>query len=793
MVLLVAALLIFLQAFRVPVNIIGPGLDRSYPHVLNLFAFTATRFGTDLIYTYGPLGFLLHIENVRDNLATGFVFWTALYLLFTLSITYFVSRLTSGPRRFFALLLTVLVAGYIDEERLITCLVMVLLLISFDHERHRAGILAACCALASIALLIKFPIGVACAGMVIAGALWPISSRSIIKNLLVVALSLSASVCLLWFITSGSLHGIIAYCYNSLQLIRGYTSVMSFTRVHENNSLLALLAALTALVAMILLLPKARRLHTLLVVLFPLFVCWKSGIVRFDGHVLALVTMAMCSGLLLCILHLSRETTAASAPHGTRASRGSYVAHPVFALVLFVVSCGALNRGLAEMEFKPDRRYPLVSRAFLESIGGVANSWVPGLIPLANALDFQEYKTQLDALAAADLTAARLDDDLLNTIGRKSIDIYSYELGFLAANPGLNYRPKPIFQHFNAFTQHLDQLNATFFASPARPELLLMHHPKALMEGVDGRHPLFDDPIAFLEIMNAYETVFVESKPSKPQVALLRLRTATAPRFGPPITIKEETVGWNENIRLPAVDASSVLRARVEIGKAPLSILKEAVFRLGPMYLTYVLADGTTRRYRLMPPHLSSGVWISPLFEDYQNLYAFMGGKSWFGPKVIAIRFEADNPKSYTAHFKLVWERIDCASHACGSVEGRVLSHAVRTMPVPIDSTLLARITSPAGSLSAIDVRFSTYAKVNEGTVTLQVLDSQGGLLRECTADAASLMDNEYKLFTFAPLNGIEGQQIAVRLTYAPEMRGMLAAWKTSPTATDFDFRVYGH
>ena len=784
--------LIFLQAYRVPVIVIGPGLDRSFPHVLNLFAHTSMRFGTDLVYTYGPLGFLLRIENVRDNLVVGFVFWTALYLLFSIALTHFVLSGTVGLRRAFAFLLAVSVAGFIDEERLITCLVMVLLLIAFDHQRQRTKILASCCALSSIALLIKFPVGVACAGMILCSAVWPLEYRSIARNLVLVALSITVSLGVLWWLDNGSLLGLAAYVRNSLELTSGYSANMSSPRLDENRSLVAFLLALAALVAMILLLPKASRPRTLLVMLFPLFVSWKSGVVRFDIHILALVSMAMCVGLLLCVLHLKRETTVVDARSGPRLP-GRSNARQVAALVLFLVACGALNRGLVDTKLSTgDVRYPLLSRAFQEQIGGVADHWLPGSIPLANAVNFSAYQGRLDALAATNLAEARLDDSLSNRIGRKTIDIYSYELGFLAANPGLNYRPKPIFQHFNAFTRRLDQLNATFFASPRRPEFLLMHDPKSEMESVDGRHPLFDDPIAFLTIMNAYRPVFVEEDVTKPRVALLQHDGEGPGRFGTPVAFKEERVGWNQTIRVPTVDETSVLRARIDLGKNALSTLKEAVFRLSPMYLNYLLADGTKRRWRLVPPHLSSGVWISPLFEDYEHLYAFLGGRSWRGPKVVAIRFEADDPRDYPAAFTMVWEKIACTG-ACGAVEGRVFSGAAGTVPVPIESALLGQVTSAVGSITAVEVRLSTYAKINQGTLTLQILDPQGAVLREARADAASVLDNRYQLFSFAPLTGIEGVPLTVRLTYAPEKNGMLAAWRTSPTAPGFDFRVYGH
>jgi|GEM_PF-6963212 len=794
-VFFVGALCIFLQAYRVPVNPTSPGLDRSYPHVLNLFAFTPMRFGTDLVYTYGPLGFLMHVENVHHNLVLGFIFWTALYAAFSLCATSFVVRLTSGFAQLACLIAAIWVAGFIDAERLIPYLVLVLLLLSFENQKSKPWII--CGALSSIALMMRFPIGVACIGMTIGAIVWPLEWRRISKHLSIYAISVLISSLLLWTVTSGSIDGIAAYVANSLQLTSAYTAVLSSARIDEGASLRLFLVALALLLTMTLLLPRSRRVPVLLVMAFPLFVAWKSGVVRFDGHIIALVDTAVLAGFLLCVLHLSPVTMApAEAASSSDARRWSRL-RPAVATALFFLACIALDKGLARMTLTTDA-HPLLSRSYTEGLGGVKDRWIPGLVPLEDAWNFRQYRNRLDSLAAANLAPVTLKKELLDRIGHAPVDIYSSELGFVAANPELNYRPKPVFQHFNAFTETLDRLNASFFASPARPDFLIMHHPvSGLMDGVDGRHPLFDDPIAFPEIMRSYKTVFVEDDPRNPQMALLQhVGVETADRFSQPRAIKDEVVRWSEDIALPMHDNASVLRAKIELRENAVAAVKEALFRLGPVYLVYILADGTRQRYRLLPTHWSSGVWVSPLFENYRDLYAFLGSKPWIGPKVVAIRFENENSREYPASFKLTWESIECAGRGCGPAESRVFDSTVRSpgsAPVPIAAPVQASVSIGVASISAIDVRLSTYAKINHGVLTMQILDANGTILRESKVDAASVQDNQYQRFPFEPLSDITGSRVELRLTYAAEKDGMLAAWRTSTNAPDFDFRVYGH
>ena len=96
----VGALIIFLQAYRVPVVPMRPGLDESFPHILNVAASIGARFGADVVYTYGPLGFLLAIEDVGSNFTVGYIFWTIVYSAFAATMSYLV---VSRTRRWHAI------------------------------------------------------------------------------------------------------------------------------------------------------------------------------------------------------------------------------------------------------------------------------------------------------------------------------------------------------------------------------------------------------------------------------------------------------------------------------------------------------------------------------------------------------------------------------------------------------------------------------------------------------------------------------------------------------------------
>ncbi|MET0969132.1 MAG: hypothetical protein ABWY18_08030 [Tardiphaga sp.] len=766
------AVIVFLQAYVVPANPASPGLDGSFPHILNLATFASEKFGRDIIYTYGPFGFLLQAEDIGLHLGLAYAFWTVTYACFALTVAYIVVSRTTGWSLVAAIVFAGAVASFVDPDRLLTCFVMLLLFIGYDHPRIRTSLIFCCGIMAAFGLLMKVTIGVGCMGSIFASLLFPLRAPiAIVARACAAIVAIGATLYIGWTVATGSPDGLGPYFYTSSQMSQAYTAVMSHGRPREAISLTFFLTAMASLIVFAVKLPRGKVWHSLAVIGPSVAIAWKHGVVRYDGHVASLVIVLVFSTFCVACLHRNLPgNTAKAAPDRPTVSIYGSIA------VLFLTATGLITAHLID-----GTRYS----------GGL----LAGLAPLSKLMTFGAYRQGIARESEARHVNYRLSPELLGRIGDKTIDAYTYDLGFVAANPQLHWRLKPVFQHFNAFTDYLDTQNARFLAAEDAPHFLLtFQDTSGSMAGVDERHQLFDDPIAFPEIIRNYHIVYTEQDPSKPQIGLLERQPND--RFASPRIVSTQNGAWNTAIPLPDTGTRSLLRARVELTKTRLAAIEEMLFRLPEIYIAYVFVDGSEKKYRLIPPHLKSGVLVSPLFETYTQFHHFLAGKEWSGAKVAAIRFETQRPGDYAFPFTISWEAIDCHGDApCSPTTSRFYargSDGINRTPVMLTAPLDTSITSPAAEIRTIEVRLSTYARISKGTLTIDVLGDRDETLAHASIDAADVKDNGYAPFNLdAPLR-VPAGKVRFRLSYIAQPGGTIAAWLSSGTASDFDLRLYG-
>ena len=546
-----------------PISGLDPsyGLDESWNAAVNLATWESLNFGDDLIFTYGPLGFLAVPQLYYGSYA---VLATAYVMTLHAGIC---TLLLWAARRTFGLALAVpiayVAAGTVTEPTsrflvVATFIVCVAFLLREGRVPLNRLIAVGGGFLTGLEVLVRLDIGLSM--LVLLLATFAIVRTERYSNLGLLAGGLVTGFLLGWVATGQSFSTLGAFLDQSLQITSGYADVMGIDdpgRAWEFPAAFLVLAVAAAVVAIgTRTWPRSTRTKAAVLAALFAFVSFKHGFLRHDGLHSPGFFAAMFAGLL-----------AFTWPEGRR--REALLGLGV-ALVAFL---GASNLGWRH--FNPVEN---VSRAadHLQALGGdrraaVARSrlWLRGIY----ALDSKS----LDELRGA------------------NVNIWPWETGVAWAYPEFAWRPVPVFQSYSAYTDGLDELNREYLESEEAPERSVRH----LTAGIDARLLTYDSPAATLEMLCRYQEVTNANG--------LQVLTRTPNRCGEAVLMARVPTRSGEPVGVPmAPGRDQLVFARVQgVGPTLFERLRTLVYKLGERR---IILNGTLN-YRFVPgtaegPHL---------------------------------------------------------------------------------------------------------------------------------------------------------------------------------------------
>lgn len=197
-------------------------------------------------------------------------------------------------------------------------------------------------------------------------------------------------------------------------------------------------------------------------------------------------------------------------------------------------------------------------------------------------------------------------------VGSRSIDLLGYQQAIFAANP-LNYTPRPVFQSYAAYSPPLARINEAFLLGDDAPDYVML--PSA--GPIDAHYPAMDDSLALIALLRRYTPVLVES-----QYLLLKKAAPPQPPFAiaPPESGAAASLG--EWIDVPQGERPTVLAFAVNLsaaGKAVSFLLREPVWRM-----EIVRSDGSTQSFRVSRPGGRTGFIVTPLavsIDDWVSVF----------------------------------------------------------------------------------------------------------------------------------------------------------------------------
>jgi hypothetical protein len=692
------SLYLFLIFVPIP-NSLGTDLELSWQYAISRAAVDKLIFGKDIIFTYGPLGYLVHGAALEQNFITVTKFRFIVYFILFVAVSLKIAKLKTKLQKlaiFSSWLLLVSINISVTYQNISTDYqILFIFLIILSIVDNLPIKLTRCCAVslgafAGFCLLTKFTLGIATAGslcLLFLGNFFDSIKKNsnYLINLFALLDSLLAAisvsfillspdfyisnlykilVCLVFSGTSGllawfiqlrldrkvilkagqkitisrnlisksrirtaswyvfyiiycsclvvtifsSYPSLIDYLKHSLDVASSYSSAMSL--VGSKRELILAVSEIALISILLVLVAKQGSLGFTLALFLCLFLAFKHGFVRHSvNHV---VIFSWCT-LIVVSLCLPKV-------RGVRIQKFSYLLYFYVLVIAFIfwIPLGTSS----PRSVTPDMAIKNLTYLFNPS----------------------SLHSSIQANSNNNLAVEKLPTSMTSIVENKKVDIVPWEISLVAAN-NLNWKPRPIFQSYSAYTTTLDNLN--FKSLSAEPRDYIFYDFSA----IDGRHPFFDEPRTFSYIfcnykLNSYLPKSSQQNKFSYPTNLLLLEKLSSSGCSPSVsTGKTSTIRWNNSQHIEASDRSIIL-AKVKFTYSLFGKIYKSLFRSPPVTMQVTYADGSKRDYRIIPENSDNGVIVSHLPKDDNEALSFFHRQ--LPAQVQSFKFHATNSLLYS-------------------------------------------------------------------------------------------------------------------------------------------------
>jgi hypothetical protein len=596
----------FLAQFRTGGSPAFRELDPSWTAVLAHGYVRGLAWGADIVFTYGPLGFLHPYASWYAPLYDRFLVMQ--YLLSIAAAVLAAAAFGHMGRRVrwlaAAIALSWLTSLGADVGWFLGFVFATLIVAHWTANSTAqigARLVLPVLALVLLTLLtqVKFSLFPLWAFFMLAGGamIWRAAGVGAALSWLMAGLAFIAGF---WIAAGQTITLLPRFLALSFEVSAGYAQGMSFFPRLEIDLLgLALITITGALFALLALRNRSslRALAAIAVLSAVIYIAWRSAYTRADAHVLIAYPV------------LALATLAAVSLPKVRLDR--WLRHAFLALATVLTVAGhILGSGLT-----PNGTHG-------GQITMLRDAVRDALAPSRRSADFG--RTLAHATGAEPFARIR------ERVGHESVDLLTYAQGVAIAH-GLDLKLRPVFQSYAAYTPRLAELNRSFLASDAAPHYVLLD-----VNPIDGRYGAAEDGPAMLCLMQRYRPVLHEHG-----FLLLERRdggvACSLPHWGPG---DDAAVALGEFADLPERDASlGLVRGTVTLsllGRIAAFVLREPILLMDLRY-----ADGTIQTHRVLRGQLESGFAIQPAIV---NTADFARAPYGLGSKPVALRLRTDPP-----------------------------------------------------------------------------------------------------------------------------------------------------
>jgi hypothetical protein len=576
----------------IPVMPSSAPLDPSWVIGLNQAVSQKLQFGQELIFTFGPYASIytkaFHPETNHLEIL-GSIYIAALYILALLLVLGRVNFLLPlGICILFAGFITHLDAVFYSYALLVG--IYCWQLNSLKRSRTSALITGLLFSGFGLYPLIKGPLFVLYLPIAILSILLFLSRRRWLEAVIIPA-SIALTMTCFWLYAGQNLSNLPSYFLYLGALIDGFSQAMS---IAGNTWEIFAYIGISGIIAAYIINRSGLGINSIFLLLIFglfLFVSFKAGFVRHDGHALISGEALMLASLLVVAV---------------LPARSGYL----LILVTLVVFLGI------ESNYKPE-----LIRSSIEQIQRTFSSTWQG----AKIRIWEPNKIEDDFKQA------------LNTLGQLTpfpklsgnSDIFPFDQTYLIAS-GNAWNPRPVFQSYHAYTEKLASANKAFVDRADAPDNVFFR-----IESIDGRFPAGDDGLSWSTLLAKYQPNDFAG-----QYLILKKNSAYSPT---PLTfpVSSSTHQLNEWVELPNLDQP--IWAAVDIQQSWIGKIKNLLFKSSPLVISVRLEDGTVKQFRFVAGNFKLPILLSPLIENSQEFKLLYGDIKFLnGKRIKAISIWTD-------------------------------------------------------------------------------------------------------------------------------------------------------
>jgi hypothetical protein len=500
---------------------IGEGLDSSWVIAVSTATDRRMSFGTGLIFSYGPLGFLaspafavpaLGVVSVWVRIAFAFLLgwliarslivvapWWAAAIVTVGGVWVLGGAFSLGAEAVLVPLL-LFVGGFLD-----------VLATKEDPLSLRLVVLFG--ALAGTSVLIKFDTG--CWGLlfiigtlILHGRATRLGLAGVASRCVGAALGFLMALLVWWGALSQPIGDLGPWIRGSFEVLLGYDRAMVRSGGNWWDLPAAVAACLVAVLLGWLLTPKGRRSYVCLLLGSASFLFTKQSFTRQDsgGHLVRIFALLVFA--LLVLLGVAKR-----AERAERAVRGSIVSASEDDLQSLDSANQTGKRSFSPLTRERVQSVSLVAVVLCSAMvlqftktGDGLMAW-PDRRFLPRAFGWLKDPGQVVVLRKQLLRNLKIGTALQKELLLGSVHIEPSETSVVLGIPAMKWKPLPIPQSYSAYTPWLDQKNAAALASSNGPEQVLYES-----SSIDQRVSRFESPLAMVSLICHYQSVYIDKR-----------------------------------------------------------------------------------------------------------------------------------------------------------------------------------------------------------------------------------------------------------------------------------------